>query len=98
MGGAEASFLRFTLGHEAKYATAQFSKSGLSLQPGQSTTVEVQFTAPEESHPESEPVDSDYVNIATDRSSYLVPYLGVPYTRKDVDYLGHNTTAWVGND
>ncbi|KAL7893209.1 peptidase S8/S53 domain-containing protein [Trichoderma sp. SZMC 28014] len=97
-GGTEASFLRFTLGHEAKYATAQFSKSKLSLQPGQSTTVEVQFTAPEESHPESEPVYSGYVEIATDSSSYVVPYLGVPYTRNDVDYLGHNTTAWVGND
>jgi subtilisin family serine protease len=97
-GGTEASFLRFTLGHEAKYATAQFSKSKLSLQPGQSTTVEVHFTAPEEPHPESEPVYSGYVKIATDSSSYVVPYLGVPYTRNDVNYLGHNTTAWVGND
>ncbi|KAL7924620.1 peptidase S8/S53 domain-containing protein [Trichoderma austrokoningii] len=97
-GGTEASFLRFTLGHEAKYATAQFSKSRLSLQPGQSTTIEVQFTAPEEPHSESEPVYSGYVKIATDSGSYVVPYLGVPYTRKDVDYLGHNTTAWVGND
>ncbi|KAL9477642.1 hypothetical protein ACSS6W_007483 [Trichoderma asperelloides] len=97
-GGSDASFLRFTLSHETKFAAAQFSKSKLSLQPGKSTTVEVQFTAPEESHPESEPVYSGYVKIATDSSSYVVPYLGVPYTRNDVDYLGHNTTAWVGND
>lgn len=68
------------------------------MQPGQSTTVEVQFTAPEELHPESEPIYSGYVKIATNSSSYVVPYLGVPYTRNDVDYLGHNTTAWVGND
>ncbi|PTB39093.1 hypothetical protein M441DRAFT_459864 [Trichoderma asperellum CBS 433.97] len=97
-----ASYIRtvtnFTGGHEAKFAAAQFSKSKLSLQPGQSTTVEVQFTAPEELHPESEPIYSGYVKIATNSSSYVVPYLGVPYTRNDVDYLGHNTTAWVGND
>ncbi|GFP57697.1 minor extracellular protease vpr [Trichoderma asperellum] len=79
-GGSDASFLRFTLSHETKFAAAQFSKSKLSLQP------------------ESEPVYSGYVKIATDSSSYVVPYLGVPYTRNDVDYLGHNTTAWVGND
>lgn len=97
-GGTEASFMRFTNIHEAKYATAKFSKTKLSLLPGKSASVEVQFTAPGEPHPESEPIYSGYVNIETDSSSYVVPYLGVPYTRNNVDYIAHNTTAWVGND
>ncbi|KKP04395.1 peptidase [Trichoderma harzianum] len=96
--GSDQAFVKFTDVHEAKYATAKFSKSRLSLQPGKSAKTEVQFTAPDEPQPYSEPIYSGHIKIATDSSSYVVPYLGVPYSRSDTEYIARNTTAWVGND
>ncbi|KAF3076755.1 Minor extracellular protease vpr [Trichoderma lentiforme] len=96
--GSDQVFVKFTNVHEAKYATAKFSKSKLSLQPGKSAKIEVQFTAPDEPQPYSEPIYSGHIRIATDSSSYVVPYLGVPYSRSDTEYIARNTTAWVGND
>ncbi|KAH8798637.1 peptidase S8/S53 domain-containing protein [Xylogone sp. PMI_703] len=87
----------FTLTHEAKYATAKFSKTQFTLRPGQSTTVQVQITPAEESSPQSEPIYSGFINIDTDGSSYVVPYLGVPYNIHDANYFHYNTTLWVGN-
>ncbi|KAK4065886.1 uncharacterized protein Triagg1_8438 [Trichoderma aggressivum f. europaeum] len=96
--GSDQVFVKFTNVHEAKYATAKLSQSKLSLQPGKSAKIEVQFTAPDEPQPYSEPVYSGHIKIATDSSSYVVPYLGVPYSRSDTVYIARNTTAWVGND
>ncbi|PTB53598.1 hypothetical protein M431DRAFT_520571 [Trichoderma harzianum CBS 226.95] len=96
--GSDQAFFKFTNVHEARYATAKFSKSKLSLQPRKSAKIEVQFTAPDEPQPYSEPIYSGHIKIATDSSSYVVPYLGVPYSRSDTEYIARNTTAWVGND
>ncbi|PNP45401.1 hypothetical protein THARTR1_10952 [Trichoderma harzianum] len=96
--GSDLAFVRFTNVHEAKYATTKFSKSKLSLQPGKSAKIKVQSTAPDEPQPYSEPIYSGHIKIATDSSSYVVPYLEVPYSRSNTEYIARNTTAWVRND
>ncbi|KAL6694235.1 peptidase S8/S53 domain-containing protein [Trichoderma pleuroticola] len=95
---SDLAFVRFTNVHEAKYATANFSKSKLSLQPGKSAKIEIQLTAPYEPQPYSEPIYSGHIKIATDSSSYVVPYLEVPYSRSNTECIARNTTAWVRND
>ncbi|KAK5992069.1 Minor extracellular protease Vpr-like protein [Cladobotryum mycophilum] len=91
-------FRRFTLTHEAVYASAQFSKSLFTLQPGASASFDVQFSPPVEQHPESEPIYSGFVRIDTDSDHYVVPYLGIPYNRYDAVYIARDTAKWVGSN
>lgn len=76
-------------------ASAQFSTTTLTLQPGESTTITVQITPQPDEYPYSTPVYSGFIRITSDNNVYSIPYVGLPYSRDAVGPITHNVTTTV---
>lgn len=96
--GTVGQYLRFHLLSEAMYATAAIDSTSFTLKPGQSKTITVTVSPPQELRPESLPTYSGYFKISSGTSDYVVPYIGVPYSRYDANYIARNTSDIVGVD
>ncbi|KAH8811001.1 peptidase S8/S53 domain-containing protein [Xylogone sp. PMI_703] len=89
-------YIDFNLVTEAKYANAKFSQSQLTLGPGQSAKLQVQISPPRENLTESQPTYSGFIKLQSDSSNYSIPYLGVPYSRYEANYIAQNTKQALG--
>lgn len=76
-------------------ASAQFSTTKLTLQPGESATISVCITPQPDSYPYSTPVYSGFVKISSDNSVYSIPYMGLPYSRYAVGPIAKNVTTTI---
>jgi hypothetical protein len=76
-------------------ASAQFSTTKLTLQPGESTTITVHITPQPDNYPYSTPVYSGFIKISSDNSVYSIPYMGLPYSRDAVGPIAKNVTTTI---
>ncbi|KAK4071885.1 hypothetical protein Trihar35433_3949 [Trichoderma harzianum] len=76
-------------------ASAQFSTTKLTLQPGESTTITVHITPQPDKYPYSTPVYSGFIKISSDNNVYSIPYMGLPYSRDAVGPITQNATTTV---
>ncbi|KAK4065071.1 uncharacterized protein Triagg1_8707 [Trichoderma aggressivum f. europaeum] len=76
-------------------ASAQFSTTKLTLQPGESTTITVHITPQPDKYPYSTPVYSGFIKISSDNNVYSIPYMGLPYSRYAVGPITQNATTTI---
>ncbi|KAJ4855603.1 subtilase family domain-containing protein [Trichoderma breve] len=76
-------------------ASAQFSTTKLTLQPGESTTITVHITPQPDKYPYSTPVYSGFIKISSDNNVYTIPYMGLPYSRDAVGPITQNATTTI---
>ncbi|KAM0256042.1 hypothetical protein ACHAQJ_005241 [Trichoderma viride] len=76
-------------------ASAQFSATKLTIQPGKSAIVTVQITPQAEKYPYSQPVYSGFVKISSNDYTYSIPYIGVPYSRAAVGPIAQNISDTI---
>jgi hypothetical protein len=95
-GGTDSSLLTFELDNQAEYASAKFSHTSFTLRPGQKFSLEIQVTPPSDVLAHSQPTYSGYVKLQSGKTTYVVPYIGVPYDRYSAKYLDLDTLQAVG--
>lgn len=76
-------------------ASAQFSTTKLTLQPGESATISVRITPQPDNYPYSTPVYSGFVKITSASYVYSIPYMGLPYSRDAVGPIAQNVTTTI---
>ncbi|KAL7952795.1 peptidase S8/S53 domain-containing protein [Trichoderma compactum] len=76
-------------------ASAQFSTTKLTLQPGESATITVHITPQPDKYPYSTPVYSGFIKISSDNIVYSIPYMGLPYSRDAAGPITQNATTTI---
>ncbi|KAL7919642.1 peptidase S8/S53 domain-containing protein [Trichoderma austrokoningii] len=79
-------------------ASAQFSTTRLTLQPGESTTITAHIMPQPDNYPYSTPVYSGFIKISSDNNVYSIPYMGLPYSRDVVGSIAHNVSTTIPYD
>ncbi|KIM96870.1 hypothetical protein OIDMADRAFT_148075 [Oidiodendron maius Zn] len=91
--GTGSSLLTFELVNQAEYASAKFSHTSFTLRPGQTVSMQIQVTPPSDVLAHSQPTYSGFVKIQSSKTTFVVPYIGVPYDRYSAQYLDLDTPS-----
>lgn len=67
----------------ATYASVTFSANQVTVNPGQTVSVNAHFTAPAGLNPDTFPIYSGFVTIVSDQDSFQVAYMGAAASLKD---------------
>ena len=95
-GGTGSSLLTFELVNQAEYASAKFSHTTFTLRPGQTVSIQIQVTPPSDVLAHSQPTYSGFIKIQSSKTTFVVPYIGVPYDRYSAQYLDLDTVQAIG--
>lgn len=76
----------------AKYGSATFKTSKVTILPGKSETVLFQISPPSDVNPNLQPVFGGFIKVVSDSETFHVPYIGPPYSLYNAAYLSISTS------